>query len=44
MPRKTQWSRVHLDSRAAGFNEAAARCRGKPAADKMEWTYEEELQ
>ena len=32
MPRKTQDQRVVRRPGRSGFNEAAARCRGKPAA------------
>ena len=31
MPRKTSFMAVRADSIVSGFNEAAARCRGKPA-------------
>ena len=41
MPRKTRSSAVSRGGTAAGFNEAAARCRGKPTASasrRAAWT------
>ena len=44
MPRKTCCSPACRARRAAGFNEAAARCRGKLAGVLVEQFTDEELQ